>query len=315
MILKIRPVLYKNCILSQAQDIRLPHLQPKYCALERNVIIDFHTHIFPSEIRDNRDEYFIDEPEFKLLYGSPRSRAVGAATLIEEMDVQGVDKSVVFGFPWRNFSTLHRHNDYILRAVSAYPNRLIGFCCLNPIHDNALAEAERCIKSGLSGIGELAFYQSDLTAELMYSIDPLMAFAREKGHPVLIHTNEPVGHEYPGKSPMTLNALYRMILRFPENKIVLAHWGGGMFFYNLLKKEVKKAFKNIYFDTAASPFVYEPSVYAVAIRIVGREKILFGSDFPLLHPDRYLADWNSAGLSEQDIRHLSGLNAATLLNL
>jgi len=279
------------------------------------VIIDFHTHIFPNEIRDNRDKYFSDEPEFRLLYGSPKSRAVGAATLIEEMDAQGVDKSVVFGFPWRNFTTLRRHNDYILRAVSAYPSRLIGFCCLNPAHGKAISEAERCINGGLSGIGELAFYRSDLTAELMGSIDPLMAFAVEKDQPVLIHTNEPVGHEYPGKSPMTLNALYRMIQRFPKSKIVLAHWGGGMFFYNLLKKEAKKAFENVYFDTAASPFVYEPSIYAVAIRIVGREKILFGSDFPLLHPDRYFEDWASSGLSEQDIRHISGLNAATLLNL
>jgi predicted TIM-barrel fold metal-dependent hydrolase len=283
--------------------------------LELKVIIDFHTHIFPSEIRDHRDAYFADEPEFKLLYASSKSRAVGAATLIEEMDVHGVDKSVIFGFPWRNFTTLRRHNDYILRAVAAYPSRLIGFCCLNPAHGKALSEAERCINSGLSGIGELAFYQSDLTADLMRSVDPLMAFAREKDQPLLIHTNEPVGHEYPGKSPMTLNALYRMILRFPENKIVLAHWGGGLFFYHLLKKEVKEAFKNIYFDTAASPFVYEPSVYAVALRIVGREKILFGSDFPLLNPGRYFEDWESSGLSEKDVHHISGLNAATLLNL
>lgn len=279
------------------------------------MIIDFHTHIFPSEIRDHREAYFIDEPEFELLYGSPRSRAVGAETLINEMDEQGVDKSVVFGFPWRNFTTLRRHNDYILRAVAAYPSRLIGLCCLNPAHDKTLSEAERCINSGLSGIGELAFYQSDLSAELMRPLDPLMAFAREKDQPVLIHTNEPVGHAYPGKTPMTLNALYRLVLRFPDNKIVLAHWGGGAFFYNLLKKEVKEAFKNTYFDTAASPLLYEPSVYAIALRIVGREKILFGSDFPLLRPDRYFADWESSGLSEEDIRHISGLNAATLLNL
>lgn len=287
----------------------------EFCGSEQKVIIDFHTHIFPSDIRNNRDKYFLDEPDFKLLYGSPKSKAVGASTLIDVMDEQGVDKSVVFGFPWRNFATLRRHNDYILRAVAAYPNRLIGFCCLDPNHEEALSEAERCIHGGLSGIGELAFYPSDLTAELLHHIDPLMAFSREKGHPVLLHTNEPVGHDYPGKSPMTLNALYRLILRFPENNIVLAHWGGGVFFYNLLKKGVKEGFQNIYFDTAASPFLYEPSVYAIALRIIGKEKILFGSDFPLLNPARYFAEWESSGLSEDDIRHISGLNAATLLNL
>ncbi len=279
------------------------------------MIFDFHTHIFPREIRNHRDTYFYNEPEFKLLYESPKSKAAGAASLIDVMDAQGVDASVVFGFPWRNFETLRRHNDYILRAVSDYPNRLIGFCCIDPSHDKALSEAEHCIHAGLSGIGELAFYQSDFSGELLHRMDPLMAFSREKALPVLIHANEPVGHEYPGKSPMTLNALYRLILRFPENKIVLAHWGGGVFFYNLMKKKVKESFKNIYFDTAASPFLYEPSVYTTAIRIVGRGKILFGSDFPLLTPDRYFAEWESSGLSKDDIRHISGLNAATLLNL
>ncbi len=279
------------------------------------MIIDFHTHIFPSDIRDHRDTFFTGEPEFKLLYGSPKSKAVGAATLIEEMDEQGVGKSVVFGFPWRNFTTLRRHNDYILRAVSAYPNRLIGFCCLDPTHKKALTEAERCISGGLSGIGELAFYQSDLNGELVRHMDPLMTFSREKGFPVLIHTNEPVGHDYPGKSPMSLNALYRFILRFPENRIVLAHWGGGLFFYNLMKKQVKEGLKNIYFDTAASPFLYDPSVYTIALRIIDREKILFGSDFPLLKPDRYFKEWDASGLSDEDIRCISGLNAETLLNL
>jgi len=193
------------------------------------VIIDFHTHIFPSDIRDSREKYFSVEPDFKLLYSSPKSRTVGAAALINAMDEQAVDKSVVFGFPWKNFATLQRHNDYILRAVAAYPDRLIGFCCLTPTHDKALSEAERCLKGGLSGVGELAFYQSELTVELLNRIDPLMTLCREKDLPVLIHTNEPVGHAYPGKSPMTLNALYRLIMRYPENRLVLAHWGGVCF--------------------------------------------------------------------------------------
>ena len=117
------------------------------------------------------------------------------------MDLQGVDKSVVFGFPWKNMATLKRHNDYILRAVAAYPDRLIGFCCLDPAHDDAPAEAERCLNRGLSGLGELAFYGSELTPALLTRMDPLMSLCREKDLPVLMHTNEPVGHLYPGQIP------------------------------------------------------------------------------------------------------------------
>ena len=48
-----------------------------------------------------------------------------------------------------------------------------------------------------------------------------------------------VGHLYPGKAPNTMTLIYETMARFPDNTIVLAHWGGGIFFYNLLKKLLK----------------------------------------------------------------------------
>ena len=66
------------------------------------MIIDFHTHIFPKDIRENREKLFPAEPAFKLLYQSAKSRLIGAADLIDAMDKNRVDKSVVFGFPWKN---------------------------------------------------------------------------------------------------------------------------------------------------------------------------------------------------------------------
>jgi len=61
-----------------------------------------------------------------------------------------------------------------------------------------------------------------------------------------------------------LKQIYNLVKRFPENKIVLAHWGGGIFFFNLLKKDVKESLKNVYFDTAASPFLYDTQIYRYA---------------------------------------------------
>jgi hypothetical protein len=63
------------------------------------MIIDFHTHIFPEEIRKNREKYFFSEPAFKLLYGSPKDRIAGAQDIVAAMDSEGIDKSVVMGFP------------------------------------------------------------------------------------------------------------------------------------------------------------------------------------------------------------------------
>lgn len=279
------------------------------------MIIDFHTHIFPKAIRKNREQYYPFEPAFKLLYSSPNAKLVGTKKLIGSMNEQGVDKSVVFGFPWTDQDKIKTHNDYIMESVAKNPQRLIGLCCLGPSFNGAAKEVLRCAEGGLSGVGELAFYQSGIDKEILKKLNPLMKICQDKDFPVLIHTNEPVGHDYPGKTPNTLKQIYDLIKRFPHNTIVLAHWGGGIFFYNLLKRDVKESFKNVYFDTAASPFLYDVNIYKYAKEIVGLKKILFGSDFPLLQPERYFTELERSGLSKDDIESICGRNAATVLKI
>jgi predicted TIM-barrel fold metal-dependent hydrolase len=107
--------------------------------------------------------------------------------------------------------------------------------------------------------------------------------------------------------------IYRLVKRFPGNKIVLAHWGGGIFFFGLLKKEVKESLQNVYFDTAASPYLYDSEIYQVAVKIIGVDKILFGSDYPLLSPARYFNEMAQAGLTKNQLDKISGQNAGQLL--
>ena len=279
------------------------------------MIIDFHTHIFPKAIREDREKYFPTEPAFKLLYSSSGSKLVGAKEIVVAMDEQGVDRSVVFGFPWKDSATFKIQNDYVMEVVTRHPERLVGLCCFDPFNREAVSEARRCLEGGLSGIGEIAFYQSGIDDTALNMLTPLMEICLDKDLPFLIHTNEPVGHLYPGKTPNTLKQIYTLVTRFSENKIILAHWGGGIFFFNLLKKDVKESLKNVYFDTAASPFLYDPEIYRYAVEIAGLEKILFGSDFPLLKPARYFKELENAGLAKTQIDAISGLNAAKLLKL
>ena len=110
----------------------------------------------------------------------------------------------------------------------------------------------------------------------------------------MIHTNEPVGHSYPGKTPNTLAQIYAMIKQFPHNRIILAHWGGGIFLYTLLKKEVRQTLDHVWFDTAASPFLYHPQIYQQAIALAGEDKILLGNRFPSSQA-RALFQRNGAG--------------------
>jgi predicted TIM-barrel fold metal-dependent hydrolase len=279
------------------------------------VIIDCHTHAFPRQIRENRADFFATEPAFKLLYQTSKARLIGVKELVAAMDEQGVDKSIVFGFPWQNEGTCRRNNDYIIEAVIKYPARLIGFCCLDPFTSDAAVEAERCLKAGLSGVGELAFYRSGIDDFCLDRLDPIMNLCLKAKVPVMIHTNEPVGHIYPGKTPNTLAQIYQMVKRFADNSFILAHWGGGIFFYNLLKKEVRESLANVYFDTAASPFLYDPQIYKFAKQLAGIDKILLGTDFPLLKPKRYFKELDAAGLSKAEKRRICGGNAADLLGL
>ncbi len=279
------------------------------------MIVDVHTHIFPPEVCSNRADWFPGEEAFCLLYDSPRARLVDAEGLIAAMDENGVDISVTFGFPWKKADHFKKHNDYILDSVAKYSKRLRGLCCGDLFAEEAESEVERCLDAGLSGVGELAFSQSGIEAEGIERLKPIMAICRKRNLPVMIHTNEPVGHAYPGKTPNTLSQIYRMVSTFPENKIILAHWGGGVFLYHLMKKEVKQRFENMYVDTAASPFLYDPMIYKVAGLAAAPEKILFGSDYPLIRPQRYFQEMEAAGLLPEEKQKICGGNAVLLFNL
>ncbi len=279
------------------------------------MIIDFHTHIFPGDICLNREKYFKGEPAFKLLYDSPRSKLVQAEQLVAVMDQQNVDMSVVFGFPWKNADYVKKNNDYIIEAVAKFPDRLKGLACFDMDWDQAANETKRCIDAGLSGVGELAFYLSGIDENAIARLRPVMDICKKSGNlPVSIHTNEPVGHKYPGKTPVTLSQIYNLAAAFPENRIVLAHLGGGVFFYNLLKKDASEVLKNIWYDTAAVPFLYDPAIYKIIKDIGVMDKILFGTDHPLLKPARYYKDFQACGISEKDMKKILGDNAVALLD-
>jgi predicted TIM-barrel fold metal-dependent hydrolase len=278
-------------------------------------MIDIHTHIFPPEIVEHREDFFNEDPAFRWLYESEQARLVTAEELLRNMDAEGVEKSVVFGFPWRSLRLMRRHNDYILEAQHRFPRHLIGFACVNALETGAAAEVERCLAAGCRGVGELAFYQEGLGGDIIAALRPIADLCEAYNVPLLLHANEPVGHAYPGKSPMQLGELYSLIKSFPELTLILAHWGGGLFFFNLLKKEISSTLKNVYFDTAASPYLYRQEIYRLAAEIIGPEKILFGSDYPLLSPSPYPTEMTKGGLPPEHQEPIISQNALKILGI
>ncbi|MCP4023572.1 MAG: amidohydrolase family protein [Desulfobacteraceae bacterium] len=275
------------------------------------MIIDTHTHVFPREVKENRSSFFDNEPEFKLLYNHKNAQICVTEELISTMNQQKVDLSVITGFPWRDSCLAIKNNDMIIESVQKYPDRIKGLACFDVNWDGAAKEAKRCIDEGLSGVGELAFYLSGIDDTALSRLAPVMDVLRSNGNlPCMIHTNEPVGHLYPGKTSITLEQIYALAKKFAENKIILAHWGGGIFFYNTMKKEVKEVLNNIWYDTAASVFLYGPKIYDMAKTAGVIDKILFGTDYPLLAPKRYYDDLNQSDLNQKEKDMVLGLNAA-----
>jgi predicted TIM-barrel fold metal-dependent hydrolase len=278
-----------------------------------SVIIDFHTHIFPPWLRERRDEYIKADPCFSLLYSQPKARIATAEELLASMDEAGISVSVVLNAGWISHELCVKTNDYILDSVSRYPTRLVGFCAIQPrAGDAAVAELERCAKAGAKGIGELRSDVQGFDLADKTTMKPLIDAALKHDLIFLTHSSEPVGHEYPGKGSITPDILYSFITGFPNLKLVCAHWGGGLPLYALMP-EVAKALANVFFDTAATVFLYKPEIFEQMSGIIGSDKILFGTDYPLMHQNRVIAQIQSSQLSEEDKARILGANAQKLL--
>jgi len=279
------------------------------------MIIDFHTHIFPPRIKKNRSKYIDSDSCFAILYSSPNAKLATADELIASMDKEGIDISVVLNVGWTTHELCVETNDYILESVARYPKRLIGFCTVQPLSlGAALDEIERCAKGGIRGVGEMRPDMQLLDLRDEEVMTPLIEVITRHNLILLTHTSEPVGHEYPGKGGITPDILYPLITSFPDLTLVCAHWGGGLPFYALMP-EVKKAMSNVFFDTAASPFLYNPQIYNQVSQLVGADKILFGSDYPLLAQSRLLKEIESLDLPGETERLLLSGNAQRLLGI
>jgi uncharacterized protein len=277
------------------------------------MIIDFHTHVFPPRIINNREVFIGRDPLFSLLYSNPKAKLASVEDLIASMDSLEIDKSVALNIQWSSPELCRETNDYISESISRYPDRLVGFgMVVFDFPETAISEIERCIKNGIRGIGEIR-----LTPQLLINttlLEPVIRKLIDSHLILLTHTSEPIGHLYPGKGDITPEALYPFISAFPGLKLVCAHWGGGLPFYKLMP-EVKKALENVYFDSAASPYLYNSQVYNQVAQLAGADRILFSSDYPLLSPKRLLNEINALDIPAESRELILSGNARKLLGL
>ena len=203
------------------------------------------------------------------------------------MGKSGIDRSVILGYGWTDAGVARESNDYLLLAATESAD-LIPFCSVNPAWgDIAIAEMERCASGGARGVGELHPDTQGFDVNDRRIMDPFLDAAKTFGLIVLTHSSEPTGHEYPGKGTVTPDKLIQMVVDHPGQRFILAHWGGGVPFYTLMP-EVAESLSDAWVDTAASPFLYDPAIYATVARTPMSDRVVFGSDYPLIKQSRAL---------------------------
>lgn len=279
------------------------------------MVIDAHCHIVPPSFRERRSDLGAVDATVSALFSTSCSRLATAEELISAMDADGVERAIVMGVGWTDQRVAREANDYIIKAIVDYPERLTGFCSVNPgWGEGALKEIERCAAAGLKGIGELHPDSQKIDIANKKTMAPVLDLARSLELPVLVHSSEPVGHQYPGKGRTTPEKLYQLITNYPDNTIICAHWGGGLPFYALMP-EVSKSLENVYFDSAASPFLYSPEIFVKVVELIGVEKVLFASDFPLMKPNRALKQLYDLNIAQADKSRILSENIARVLGL
>jgi predicted TIM-barrel fold metal-dependent hydrolase len=277
------------------------------------MIIDFHTHIFPPHIRSHRTQYCARDSWFNALYADPRTRLASADDLIAEMDQAGVDVSVTFSFGWTDPDLIEETNSYVIEAMRSYPGRLYGMAVAQPTAGmRAVYELERCALAGMIGLGELMPHGQGYRLSDTQLLSPLIEVVRHYNLLVLSHCSEPVGHLYPGKGDVSLTDIVTFLMAFPDVRFIAAHWGGGLPFYCLMP-EIQRIASQVWYDTAATIYLYRNTIFPVVASLVGADRILFASDYGLLRQGRVLTHIKQASLDEGALEMVLGKNAQNLL--
>lgn len=293
------------------------------------VYIDAHVHYMPPLTSEELDALCRREPYWGLLLRPPSGARslqgwASAERMLQDMDTAGVDYVVVQSQYRYTHEACVEHNDQLLALVHRCPERIVAFAVVQPMAGTrACDELRRCLDNGARGVGELNPYAQGFAInhpDFLRLVE--MCIAHDV--PLSLHVSEEVGRYYLGKSTTPLRHYYWLACRYPELKLILAHWGGGLFFYELMPS-VRKALRNVWYDTAASPLLYPTAeIFEVALRCVDHHKLLFGSDYPLILFPRQQTEPDLRSFREQ-VKQLSlpaevreavlGRNAARLLKL
>ncbi len=211
-------------------------------------------------------------------------------------------------------------NDYVASMVERFPDAFIGsFGSVDPWKgERAVMEAERCIKElGMMGIkfqgAAQAFYPND------HRFYPLWEKCVELGAPIQLHTGTTgLGAGMPGGGGIKLKYtrpipyIDDIAADFPDLKIICLHPS-----YPWQDEAIAMAIHkpNIFFDLSGYLPKYIPEVLKYEIKRRLQDRVMFGSDYPILSYERLFASWKEEDFSSEIMEKIYYKNAIRILDL
>lgn len=294
------------------------------------IIIDAHVHRYSDEVL--KDPFGWAERHGEMYWNSlvcsneEHQSIQGWADregFLNDMDAAGVRTVVMLGWYWEHQQTCRIQNEWHTKWIKEDPEKFIAFASVQP-RDGAVAldDLKRVFDRGVKGVGEVFPAAQGFSIQDKYWLS-IVEFCVENSLPINMHVTEQVGNDYHGKINEPWSDYYWLAKEYPELKLILAHWGGLMPFCEL-NSGVKGALKNVFYDTAASPLLYDPKVFRSVVDVIGAGKVLYGSDYPLrVYPRRqkepnftnFLDEICKSGLGEEELEAILGGNIKRLLLL
>lgn len=291
-------------------------------------LIDAHVHLYPPAVNRDPAGWAAAQGEVHWATLCTRRRKNGRAVqafpsvqeLLGAMDAAGVERAVLLGWYWEHMASCRMQNRFYADCVRAHADRLSAFATLHPGEGltAALDELAWARDAGLIGLGELSPHAVGWVMN-----DPVLTTvlqrAGEWGMPVNLHVTEPESRDYPGKVTTPLVDFVSLAEALPQTRFILAHWGGRL---PLVLND--RLPSNLWFDTAATPLLYDQSIWRKVVAKVGPDRVLYGSDFPLnLYPaidvepnmTRLVAEVHRSELTAAQLKVVVADNVRRLLKL
>jgi uncharacterized protein len=209
-------------------------------------------------------------------------------------------------------------NEEVAQAAADNPDVLIPFASIDPARGKAGVRAARRLVAG-HGIRGFKFHPS---VQAFYPNDrsayPLYEAIEELGVPVVFHTGQTgIGAGAPGGGGIRLKYSNPLLVDdvaadFPGLPIVLAH---PSFPWQDEALAVATHKPLVHIDLSGwSPKYFPPQLVQYANTLL-KDKVMFGSDYPLITPDRWLADFEALPIKPEVRPKILKWNAARLLGL